>query len=89
MMYPLVRELAAADTPHRVPVAVTCQVLGLARHPYYRWLASPVTDAEMAEAYRANALFCAHRDDPGFGHRFVLDEACVAGEATAGDHLGA
>ncbi|MGW1412606.1 hypothetical protein [Streptomyces sp. NPDC002403] len=60
MMYPLVRELAAADAPVRVPVAVTCRVLGL------------------AEAYRANALFDAHRDDPEFGHRFLLDEACVA-----------
>ncbi|OKH95621.1 hypothetical protein AB852_02185 [Streptomyces uncialis] len=36
MMYPLVRELAAAAAPHRVPVAVTCRVLKLARQPYYR-----------------------------------------------------
>ncbi|MBC9712732.1 DDE-type integrase/transposase/recombinase [Streptomyces sp. TRM66268-LWL] len=58
-------------------------VLKLARQPYYRWVRSPVTDAELAEAYRANALFDAHRDDPEFGHRFLLDEACVAGEAMA------
>src|SRR4051794_15893218 len=83
MMYPLVRELAAADAHHGVPVAVTCRVLGLARQPYYRWLASPVTDAELAEAYRANALFDAHRDDPEFGHRFLLDEARAAGEPMA------
>ncbi|MYR60011.1 IS3 family transposase, partial [Streptomyces sp. SID625] len=83
MMYPLVRELAAADAPHRVPVAVTCRVLGLARQPYYRWLASPVTDAELTEAYRAGALFDAHRDDPEFGHRFLLDEARAAGEVMA------
>ncbi|WP_369153681.1 IS3 family transposase [Streptomyces sp. R17] len=82
-MYPLVRELAAADAPHRVPVAVTCRVLGLARQPYYRWLASPVTDAELTEPYRAGALFDAHRDDPEFGHRFLLDEARAAGEAMA------
>jgi len=81
MMYPLVRELAVADAPYRVPVAVTCRVLGLARQPYYRWLACPVTDAELTEAYRANALFDAHRDDPEFGHRFLLDEARAAGEA--------
>lgn len=81
MMYPLVRELAAA--PHRVPVAVTCRVLNLARQPYYRWLASPVTDTERAEAYRADALFDAHRDDPEFGHRFLADEARAAGEAMA------
>ncbi|MFK4548311.1 putative transposase [Streptomyces tendae] len=83
MTYPLVRELAAAAAPHRVPVAVACRVLGLARQPYYRWLARPVTDAEMAEAYRANALFDAHRDDPEFGHRFLLDEARAAGEPMA------
>lgn len=81
MMYPLVRELAAA--PDRVPVAVTCRVLNLARQPYYRWLASPVTDTERAEAYRADALFDAHRDDPEFGHRFLADEARAAGEAMA------
>ncbi|MFJ6041516.1 DDE-type integrase/transposase/recombinase [Streptomyces ardesiacus] len=83
MMYPLVRELAAAAAPHRVPVAVTCWVLGLARQPYYRWLASPVTGPELAEAFRANALLDAHRDDPEFGHRFLLDEARAAGEAMA------
>ncbi|MEU2595931.1 IS3 family transposase [Streptomyces hirsutus] len=83
MLYPLVRELAAAAAPHRVPVAVTCRVLNLARQPYYRWLSSPVTGSELAEAYRAKALFDAHRDDPGFGHRFLLDETRAAGEAMA------
>ncbi|SMY03373.1 DDE-type integrase/transposase/recombinase [Brevibacterium antiquum] len=34
----------------------------------------------MAEAYRANALFDAHRDDPVFGHRLLADEARDAGE---------
>ena len=60
MMYPLVRELAGDG----VPVTVTCRVLKLARQPYYRWLACPVTEAELVEAYRANALVDAHRDDP-------------------------
>jgi transposase InsO family protein len=79
MMYPLVRELAADG----VPVTVTCRVLDLARQPYYRWLAKPVTDAELARAYRADALFDAHRDDPEFGYRFLADEARQAGEAMA------
>ncbi|MFH9397172.1 hypothetical protein [Streptomyces sp. NPDC017556] len=52
----------------------------MARQPYYRWLAAPVTDTELAEAYRANALFDAHRDDPEFGHRFLAHEARAAGE---------
>lgn len=66
-----------------IPVAVTCRVLKLARQPYYRWRADPVTDAERAEAYRANALFDAHRDDPEFGYRFLAEEARAAGEPMA------
>ena len=83
MMYPLVRELAAKGAPIRVPVMVTCRVLKIARQPYYRWLAGPVTDADLVEAYRANALFDAHRDDPEFGYRFLVDEAGEAGEPMA------
>src|SRR5690349_4516626 len=79
MMYPLVRELAADG----IPVAVTCRVLKLARQPYYRWRAQPATDAEVTAAYRANALFDAHRDDPEFGYRFLVDEARDAGEPMA------
>ena len=79
MIYPLVRELAAADAPIQVPVAVTCRVLKIARQPYYRWLAQPVTDAELEEAYLANAIFDAHRDDPEFGYRFLFDEVRAAG----------
>lgn len=66
-----------------IPVAVTCRVLKLARQPYYRWLACPVTDAELEEAYRGNALFDAHRDDPEFGYRYLVDEARDAGQSMA------
>lgn len=79
MMYPLVRELATDG----IPVTVTCRVLKIARQPYYRWLAQPVTDAELLEAYRADALFNAHTDDPEFGYRFLVDEAREAGEPMA------
>ena len=78
-MYPLVRELAV----DWIPVTVTCRVLNIARQPYYRWLQSPVTDAEIVEAYRANALFDAHKDDPEFGYRFLVGEAHEAGEVMA------
>ena len=64
-------------------MTVTCRVLKIARQPYYRWLANPVTDADLVEAYRANALFDAHRDDPEFGYRFLVDEAGEAGEPMA------
>jgi putative transposase len=78
-LYPLVSELADCG----IPVAVTRRVLKLARQPYYRWRANPVTDAERAETYRANALFDAHRDDPEFGHRYLAEEARMAGEPMA------
>jgi transposase InsO family protein len=72
-----VSELAADG----VPVAMTMRVLKLSRQPYYRWLGRPVTDAELTEAHRANALFDAHRDDPEFGYRFLAYEARDAGES--------
>jgi transposase InsO family protein len=71
MSYPLVRELAGDG----IPVAVACRVLDLARQPYYRWLADPVTARELELAYLAIALFDAHRDDPEFGYRLLADEA--------------
>ena len=73
------KELAADG----IPVTVTCRVLKLASQPYYRWLAHPVTTSELVEAYRANALFDAHRDDPEFGHRLLADEARQVGEPMA------
>ena len=69
-MYPLVSELAADG----IPVAVSCRVLGLARQPYYRWLDTPIVESQLAEAYLANAIHDAHRDDPEFGYRFLADE---------------
>ncbi|CPZ51634.1 integrase catalytic subunit [Mycobacteroides abscessus] len=51
--------------------------------PYYRWRANPITDAEFIEAYRANALFDAHKDDPEFGYRYLVEEAREAGESMA------
>lgn len=70
------KELAVAG----IPVTVTCRVLKLSRQPYYRWLRGPITPSEVVEAYRANALFDAHQDDPEFGHRLLADQARDAGE---------
>ena len=78
-MYPLVRELAVDG----IPVAVSCRVLGLARQPYYRWLRSPFTDAQLDEAWLANAIFDAHVDYPEFGYRFLADEVRLAGQAVS------
>jgi putative transposase len=79
MTYPLVRDLADDG----VPVTVTCRVLNIARQPYYRWLDCPVTDAELDEAWLANAIFDAHRDDPEFGYRFLADEVRAAGHVVS------
>ncbi len=54
---------------------MTCRVLEIARQPYYCCLAQSVTDTELEQAYCANALFDAHRDDPEFGCRFLVDKA--------------
>lgn len=75
MIYPLVRELAAGG----IAVAVTCRVLKIARQPYYRWVASPVSERAWDQAHLVNALRDAHGEDPEFGHRFLADEIRDAG----------
>ena len=66
-----------------IPVVVSCLVLGLVRQQYYRWLTCPVTQSEWDEAALTNAVFDAHRDDPEFGYRFLVDEVRAAGFAVA------
>jgi putative transposase len=82
-MYPLVRELAADG----IPVVVSCRVLNLARQPYYRWLKNPFTDAQLDEAYLANAIHDAHCDDPEFGYRFLADEVRATGHPAVSDRV--
>jgi putative transposase len=74
-VFPVVRDLAVDG----VPVTVTCRVLKLCRQQYYRWLNKPFTEAELDEAWLANAIFDAHCDDPEFGYRFLADEVRAAG----------
>ncbi|GAB4097517.1 hypothetical protein GCM10028787_29920 [Brachybacterium horti] len=57
-----------------IPVAVSLRVLKLSRQPYYRWRHQQVTQAELTEAYRANALLDAHVDDPEYGYWFLAGE---------------
>jgi putative transposase len=59
---------------------VPLRALKGSRRPYYRWRNQQVTEAELVEAYRANALFNEHPDDRTFGYRPLADEAAVAGE---------
>lgn len=63
-----------------IPVAVSLRVLKLSRQPYYRRRKQQVTESELVDAYRANALFDAHRDDPEFKYRFLAGEAAEADE---------
>src|SRR5699024_9320900 len=58
-------------------------MLKLARQPYDRWLHQPVPTADLQAAYRANAVFDAHREDPEFGHRLLADEAKTCGQPMA------
>ena len=79
MIYPLVRELAATGAPVRVPVAVTCRVLKIAKQPYYRWLKEPVSDRDWDDAHLIDAAREAHDEDAAFGYRLIADELADLG----------
>jgi putative transposase len=81
MMYPLVRDLAA----DKIPVAVTCRVLGFSTQAFYAWCQNPVSQREWDEAHLINAALDVHRDDPAFGYRFIADELPARG-ITAGEN---
>ena len=70
MIYPLVRELAA----EKIPVAVTCRVLGFSKQAFYKWQADPVSQRDWDDAHLINAALDIHHDDPAFGYRFIADE---------------
>jgi putative transposase len=75
MSYPLVGPLAAEG----IPVRLTCRVLSHSTQAYYAWLSTPVSQRDLEDAYRTNALIDAHGDDPEFGYRFLADEVAGAG----------
>ncbi|MEV5303530.1 IS3 family transposase [Amycolatopsis methanolica] len=77
--FPLVRDLAAAGSPVRVPVAVTCRVLGISRQAYYQWCAAPVSQRDFDDAHLINAALEIHADDPADGYRFIADELARRG----------
>ena len=70
MMFPLVLELAA----DRIPVAVTCRVLGFSKQAFFKWRRDPVTQRDWDNAHLINAARDIHGDDPAFGYRFIADE---------------
>lgn len=79
MIYPLVREMAAAGAPVRVPVAVACRVLGFTEQAYYKWLGNPVSAREVEEAHLIGVLRELHEDDPEGGYRVLSDDIADLG----------
>jgi putative transposase len=75
MMYPLVRDLAV----DKIPVAVTCRVLGFSKQAFYKWQAAPVSRRDWDDAHLINAAIDIHHDDPEFGYRFITDELAEKG----------
>ena len=75
MMYPLVQELAA----EKIPVTVTCGVLGFSTQAFYKWAADPICQRDLDDAHLLNAIVDIHGDDPEFGYRFIADELEAAG----------
>lgn len=79
MMYPLVQELAAQKAPVRVPVAVTCRVLGFSEQGYYKWRKQPVSDRTLENAQLTTVLQELHEDDPEGGYRVLADDLADLG----------
>jgi putative transposase len=75
MMFPLVVDLAA----DRIPVAVTCRVLGFSKQAFYQWRANPLSQRDWDDAHLINAAIDIHHDDPEFGYRFITDELAGVG----------
>ena len=88
MMYPLVLDLAAKTAPVRVPVAVTCRVLGFSKQGFYQWCKAPVTQRDWDDAALINAALDVHQDDPEFGYRLIADELRDLGHRASENRVG-
>ena len=79
MSYPLVLDLAA----DKIPVSVTCRVLGFSRQAFYAWRQNPVSQRDWDDAQLINAAIDIHGDDPEFGYRFIATSCPERGIVTA------
>lgn len=79
MIILLVREMAAAGAPVRVPVAVACRVLGFSEQAYYQWLKHPVSAREAEEQHLIAVLRELHDEDPEGGYRVLADDLADLG----------
>lgn len=75
MTYPLVPDLAA----DKIPVTVTCRVLGFSPQAFYKWKTQPVSQRDWDDAHLIDAAYDIHADDPAFGYRFIADELPARG----------
>jgi len=75
MTYPLVQDLAA----DKIPVAVTCRVLGFSRQGFYKYQANPVSQRDWDDAHLINAAIAIHHDAPELAYRFITDELANQG----------
>lgn len=73
-MYPLVHEIATAQSDQRVPVVVTCRILGFSPQAYYQWRRSPLSDRERTNREIVGAMRQIKRDLPDAGYRIVNEE---------------
>jgi len=78
---PLVLDLAA----DKIPVTVTCRVLGFSTQAFYKWRKDPVSQRDWDDAHLIDAARDIHADDPAFGYRFIADELPDRG-ITAGEN---
>ena len=51
MVFPLVQELVAG----KIPVAVTCRVIGFTKQAFCEWAANPVTQWDWDDVHLINA----------------------------------
>ncbi|WP_258016856.1 IS3 family transposase [Nocardioides marinisabuli] len=86
IVFPLVREMAAAGAPIRVPVAVALRVLGLSRQGYYKWLADPVSQRDWDDAHLLDVILEVHEDDATLGYRLITDELADEHGITVGEN---
>src|SRR5690606_9505029 len=88
MIYPLVQEMAAPGARVRVPVAVTCRVLGFSEQAYYRWLQSPKSPREIEEEHLIGVLRELHDADPEGGYRVLADVSMLSVTRSASGESG-
>jgi putative transposase len=64
-------------------------VLGFSKQAFLKRRADPVSQRDWDNAHLTNAAIDLHRDEPGFGYRFVSDEIEAEAGLKASERSGA